>query len=196
MIPMKRTLLTLAFALPIAALLAVTAAAEDKPAADAGSISLNEGAVKMAVPKGWEKKQPRTRIVDFEFAVPAVEGDEIDGRVTVMGAGGSVEANIDRWIGQFSQPDNKPTTERTKKEELKVAGQTVHVVDISGIFKDQRGPFAPATLRRNYRMLGAIVVTDKQGQYFVKMYGPEKTIAANEKAFNEMVKSLQVKAAD
>lgn len=193
---MKRTLLTLAFALPIAALLAVTAAAEDKPAADAGSISLNEGAVKMAVPKGWEKKQPRTRIVDFEFAVPAVEGDEIDGRVTVMGAGGSVEANIDRWIGQFSQPDNKPTTERTKKEELKVAGQTVHVVDISGIFKDQRGPFAPATLRRNYRMLGAIVVTDKQGQYFVKMYGPEKTIAANEKAFNEMVKSLQVKAAD
>jgi hypothetical protein len=41
-------------------------------------------------------------------------------------------------------------------------------------------------------MLGAIIVTDKVGQYFVKLYGPRKTIAANEKAFLDMIEGLEV----
>nr|MCU0876115.1 hypothetical protein [Pirellulaceae bacterium] len=84
-----------------------------------------------------------------EFAIPAVEGDENDGRCTVMGAGGTVQANIDRWVGQFTE------TNRNKTEKKEIAGQTVHVVDLGGTYKDQRGPFAPAQLRENYRVLGA-----------------------------------------
>ena len=109
-----------------------------------------------------------------------------------MGAGGSVDANINRWMTQFTQKDGKATRDRAKIEKFKVAGQEVHLVDIGGQFKDQRGPFAPATLREDYRMMGAIIVTDKLGQYFVKMTGPQKTITANEKAFKKMIDSLKV----
>jgi hypothetical protein len=40
-------------------------------------------------------------------------------------------------------------------------------------------------------MLAAIVVTETLGSHFVRMYGPEKTVAENEKAFNAMVEGLK-----
>jgi hypothetical protein len=164
------------------------ATAPAAPAAEEGAlISVSEGNITLRAPAGWVKQAPRVRIVDAEFSIPAVEGDENEGRCTVMGAGGSVQANIDRWVGQFSK------TSRNQVEKKEIAGQEVHLVDLAGTYKDQRGPFAPAVSREGYRMLGAIIATKQRGQYFVKFYGPEATVAANEKAFLEMVDSLKVK---
>jgi hypothetical protein len=166
------------------------AAAADK---EPTQIPLAEGKFTLKAPEEWEKREPRTRIVEFEMAVPAAEGDKEEGRMTVMGAGGSVEQNIDRWIGQFTQADGKPTKERANIDKKKIAGQQGHVVDITGDFKDQAGPFAPAVLREQYRMLAAIITTEKSGQYFIKLTGPKRTVAAAEKAFHEMLDSLTAK---
>ena len=167
--------------------------AEDKP--DPG-ITLAEGKVVLKTPKEWVRKKPSNRIVEHEFETPPVEGDKQAGRVTAMGAGGTVALNIDRWMGQFTQPDGKSTKEKTVVSKLKVNGQEVHYVDISGTYKDSPGgPVSgtPAVMREGYRMLGAIIVTEKSGNYFVKYYGPKATVAKNEKLFKEMVDSLQVK---
>jgi hypothetical protein len=113
-----------------------------------------------------------------------------------MGAGGSVDANIDRWFAQFSQPDGSSTKDKAKVEKMKVAGETVHFVDASGTYKDQRGgPFAqqPTVERENYRMLAAIVTTKENGNFFIKFYGPAKTVAANKAAFLAMIESLEKK---
>jgi hypothetical protein len=166
------------------------ARAEDKP--DPG-ITLADGKMVLKTPKEWVRKQPRTKIVEHEFETPAVEGDKLPGRVTVMGAGGSVEANIERWIGQFTQPDGKSTKDKAVTQKLKIAGQEVHYVDLSGDYKDQPGPFTPAVMRENYRMLGAIVVNEKLGNYFIKLYGPKATVSANEKLFKDVINSLEVK---
>ena len=48
-------------------------------------------------------------------------------------------------------------------------------------------------LRENYRMLAAIVQTKDSGNYFLKFYGPKATVTENEKAFRDVVDSLQVK---
>ncbi len=165
----------------------VVATAQDHPA----KFAIAEGKFELTAPKTWVRKQPRTRIVEQEFAIPAAEGDKIDGRLTVMGAGGSIEANIDRWFGQFSQPDGSSTRERAKIKQIKVAGQDVHLVEISGNFRDQRGPAAPAVERPNFRMLAAIISTNGNGNYFVKLYGPNQTIAENERAFVEMIEGLK-----
>ena len=157
------------------------------------TVSLADGAITMSAPGDWQRKKPRNNIIDHEFALPAVEGDAAHGRLTIMQAGGSVEDNISRWIGQFKQPDGKSTRDRAVIEEVKLGGQKAHTVDISGTFSDRRGPFAPAVERENYRMLAAIVVTEDHGQQFIKLYGPRKTIAAHEKAFANFLKSLKVK---
>lgn len=161
------------------------------------TFELGETKLKLTAPKEWEKAKPKTRIVEHEFAVKSAKGDTEPGRMTVMGAGGSVDANIERWVGQFNQPDGSKTKEKTKTEKKTIGGHEVHLVDISGTYKDSPGgPFAGGKTveRPDYRMLAAIVVTPKSGNYFLKFYGPAKTVAENEKAFKTMIESLTDKA--
>jgi hypothetical protein len=179
---------------------AAPVAAQEKPAgpekpAEKGSreVVLAEGKLVVTAPEAWVRKQPRSRIVEHEFSVPPVGGETVDGRFTVMGAGGGVEANIDRWVGQFSQPDGSSTKEKTKVQKMQVNGIEVHYVDIPGTFKDQAGPFAPAQVRDNFRLLGAIIVTEKSGMHFLKLTGPKATMAAQEEPFKAMINSLKAK---
>jgi len=172
----------------------LAALAEDKPAGEA-AFTVADGKLAFTAPKGWTKKQPRTRIIEVEFEIPAAKGDEIPGRFTVMGAGGDVQANIGRWYGQFEQPGGD-SKEKAKVEKMTVAGKTVHYVDLAGTYKDSpSGPFAggKTTKRENYRMLAAIVETKEAGNYFLKFYGPKATVTENEKAFKGMLESLEVK---
>jgi hypothetical protein len=174
----------LAFALPAWSL------AQEKDSGKDKTIEL--GKFKVTAPAAWKKQQPKSTILSHEFLAPKAEGDRYDGRLTVMSAGGTVEANIERWYGQFKQPDGSNSKERAKVEKRTIAGQEVHVVDISGTYKDQAGPFAPAVEREKYRMLAAIIVTE-QGNFFLKFYGPQRTVAEHEKAFDGMVESLTLR---
>ena len=161
--------------------------------ADAAVVfTIADGAFTLEAPAGWERVQPKSRMVETEFAVPAAQADAA-GRMTVMGAGGSVEANIERWCGQFSQPDGSATRDKATTKKLKVAGCEVTLVDISGTFTDMPGgPFAggPAVQRPGYRMLAAIIATPGRGNYFLKLTGPAATIAAQQDAFRTMVEGL------
>lgn len=149
---------------------------------------LDLGKYKVTAPGGWKQQQPKSGIVMHEFSSPATEGDKADGRMTVMAAGGSVDANVERWYSQFSQPDGGSTKEKAKLDKRTIAGREVHLVDISGTYRDQLANVESP----NYRMLAAIVVTP-EANFFIKYYGPRKTITANEKPFKEMVESLGVK---
>jgi hypothetical protein len=158
------------------------------------AIGLAGGQLQMQVDKAWKAVQPRVRIIEHEFSVPAHKDDDHPGRVTIMHAGGTVEENMDRWIGQFTAPDGETLKDRTKKETKKVAGLEVHLIDISGTYHDRPGgPVAPAVERPSYRLLGAMIVSAKTGNYFVKFTGPQRTVAAHEKAFASMIDSLQWK---
>ena len=131
-------------------------------------------------------------MIETEFAIPPAKGDA-PGRMTVMGAGGSIEANIERWIGQFSQPDGSATKDKASTKKLKVAGCDVTLVDIAGTFKDMPGgPFAggQAVDRPDHRMLAAIVETPGRGNYFLKFTGPAGTVAGEADAFRKMVEGL------
>ncbi len=166
------------------------ACAEDASKSDRSptTIRLADGALTLKAPESWEKRQPRFRIIEYEFAVRPPEGKGDAGRVTIMGAGGSVAANIDRWKGQFAK------VARSEEEEFNVGKVKVRIVDLEGTFRERRGgPFsgAPAKLRSDYRMLGAIVVTPNKGQYFIKITGPKATLAKQKDALKEMLKELQ-----
>ena len=150
-------------------------------------------------PASWVRKTPRVRFIEHEFAVPASKDDKEDGRVTVMGAGGSVEANIDRWIAQFKQPDGSETKNQVPEADRKqkIAGLEVQRVDLTGTFHDSV-PFDPTNKpvdRENYRMLAAIVVAPKLGNYFIKFYGPKQTVGDHAEEFHKMIAGLQLKCA-
>ncbi len=66
------------------------------------------------------------------------------------------------------------------------------LIDFSGNFNDQRGPFAPAVQRPGYRMIAAIVPVEGQ-LYFIKATGPEKTIAAHADKIHEFIRTVERK---
>ena len=148
---------------------------------------METAALRLTAPDSWVRQPPRSQFVTAEFSLPRAAGDETDGRLTVSVAGGSVEANIDRWRGQF-----EGVLTRDTQEDLQIQGLTVKLVDCSGNFNDQPGPFAPGVMREGYRMLAAIIPTSGQ-LHFVKAYGPERTMAQHEPAFRAFLQSLEVK---
>ncbi|WP_460184628.1 hypothetical protein [Thermopirellula anaerolimosa] len=161
-------------------------------ASPAGGELVLAGKYRVTAPEGWQPRRPAINMIEYEFAVPAVEGDPRDGRVTFMAAGGSVEANIDRWLAQFTQPDGAENRERAKIETVQAAGAEVHLVDISGTYNESSGPMmGNAVPRENYRMLGAIIASADGGMpYFIKFYGPAKTVSANADAFRKMIEAM------
>jgi hypothetical protein len=96
------------------------------------------------------------------------------------GQGGTVEANIDRWKGQFKPSDAK-VNHRT------VHGLPVTTIDASGEYSGMGGPMAAApTTKSGYRLLGAIV-EGPGGNLFIKFTGPIKTVAANQQKFERFL---------
>ena len=51
-------------------------------------------------------------------------------------------------------------------------------------------PVAPVVERPDYRMLAAVIPTD-QGNYFIKFYGPKRTVGAQAAAFQKMLAGLR-----
>ena len=161
--------------------------ASDKPAADTASGELNLDQLVFSVPEGWQRKQASSTFVLAEFTLPKADGGDADGRLTVSTAGGSVEANVDRWRSQFGgKPDS------AKEESKEINGLSVTVVDFGGEFSGQGGPFAPASKQAGYRMLGAIIPVDGE-LHFIKATGPQATIAAHADRFQQFVGSVKKK---
>lgn len=179
-------------------LLALRAADEKADRKPNPTIDLAEGKIILTAPDGWVRKTPKVRFIEHEFAVPAARGDTEDGRVTVMGAGGTVDANIDRWIAQFSQVDGSETKNQVAEANRRktVSGLEIRFVDLSGTYKEMSRPFDPnaaAVERKDYRMIAAIIASTKLGNYFIKFYGPRSTVTAHADEFRKMIDGLKVK---
>lgn len=155
--------------------------------ADAGDRDVELPAIRLKAPESWVKNTPRNQLVAAEFGLPRAEGDDKDGRLTISLARGGVEANINRWRGQF-----ETDLARQSQEDLQVVGTTITVVDFSGTYNDQQGPFAPGEKREDYRMIGAIIPVDGQ-LHFIKAYGPEQTLAKHADSIREFLQTLEVK---
>jgi hypothetical protein len=153
----------------------------DKPAAKTKKVEAKD--IALNVPENWKQKpQVRDpRIVEFE--VPPAGDDKEAGEFVVFyfgerGAGG-VEANVERWIGQFEEEGRKVkavTGEST-------AGKYTFV-DLTGTYNKSIGPPVAGKKKRlpGWRVLNAAIETDA-GPYYLKLDGPEKTVAAIENEF-------------
>ena len=149
------------------------------------------GSLKFAAPKGWETRAPSSAMRVGEFAVPGVNGSAELVVYYFGGTGGSVDANIQRWLGQMQQPDGKPTSEVAKRETKTINGLDVALLDVSGTYVAEMRP--GATEKHNspgFRMRTAVITTPR-GPYFLKFVGPAATIAAWDAGFNQFLSSLK-----
>lgn len=146
----------------------------------------------------WEVQEPlvaKAPASSMRAAEYHVEGDAGPAVLTVFyfgaGQGGSVQANLDRWIAQFSQPDGSSNEQAAKIEDHEFAGLAVKTLDLKGTFGGGSAPMMgqPSEPKTDHRVLGAIV-TGPKGPVFFKMVGPASTIAKAESAFTRLIESV------
>jgi len=143
-------------------------------------------AVKWSMPARWKAGPPK-QMRAATYLIPAAAGDSEDAECAVfMNIGGGVQANIDRWAGQFEKTDGPPVQKRET-----INGLLVTTVDVSGTFKGGGAMMGQSSgPKASYRLLGAIAEAP-EGEVFFKLTGPAKTVAAAQNDFQAMLKSLK-----
>jgi hypothetical protein len=145
-------------------------------------------------PDGWKLGRPASAMRVAEFTLPRAAGDTEDAQLVVYyfgGQGGSVEANIARWLGQIEQPDGRPASGVAKTQSRTVNGLALTLVDASGTYVAEMSPGAAEHRNAPHFRLRAGVVQTPKGPYFVKLTGPEKTVARWEGGFDQFIASLR-----
>ena len=153
--------------------------------------------LKFDAPAGWVSKPPASSMRVAEFALPEAAGDPEDGLLVVYffgGQGGTVEANLERWILQMAQPDGKPSKDVAKTSRMTSHGLAVTLVDVSGTFVAETSPGSTDHFNKPGFRLRAAVVETTAGNYYVKLTGPQRTIAKWDDSFMAFVKSLRMDA--
>ena len=146
------------------------------------------GVFRATVPEGWAYSEPSSQMRVAEFALSGSEGGE-DAELVVfyMGEGGAggVQANLQRWIGQFESDAEPEVAER------EVAGMAVTTVDVSGRYV---APVTPGAAEMhdepNYRMIASIVETPR-GPFYFRMLGDADTLAAHAEGAEAMISSIE-----
>jgi len=147
--------------------------------------------LKWTMPAGWTAEGARPmRAATYHVPKAASDPDTAECAVYFFGAGqgGSVEANLERWKGQFQGPNGKVADAQVQKRTIH--GLAVTTISAAGEYSGMGGPMAAnASGQPGYRMLGAIV-QGPAGNVFLKFTGPDKTVLANQPKFEQLLASF------
>lgn len=138
--------------------------------------------ITLTIPAGWEERPAASEFIQAEYRV---SGDAGPARMTLSSAGGSVDANLDRWQGQFQRGPQDAAPER---DTVTVDGVEATIIELNGTFTDGFSKDGP---QRNWCMLGAIIPTGP-ANFFLKLTGPRETVAAHRDEFRGMVKAARL----
>jgi len=148
--------------------------------------------VRWTAPASWKVEAARPMRA-ATYSIAPVAGDQGIAECVVNyfgpGQGGGVDANIERWRGQVLGADGKPATSKIDKRTGRVP---ITVIDTTGTYTGMGGPMMSGSKpAAGYRLIGAIV-EGPGGSVFFKLTGPAKTIAAQQKNFEQLLASIQL----
>lgn len=152
------------------------------------------GTLRFTAPPEWTVREPASSMRVAEFTLPRSPADREDGELVVYffgGSGGSVDANLERWIGQMQQPDGRPSKDRARRTERQVNGLGVTMLDVSGTYVAEVRPGSTERHNKPRFSMRAAVVTTPKGPYFVKAVGPAETMGRWNDAFEKFIASLR-----
>jgi len=172
-------LIAAATALPCAA--AAEPAKTQAAAEPAKTQTVISGGLRLNVPAGWTSKETKSNFRLMDFTLPKAEGDKDSTECVAWFFGtngsGGVNENFQRWIDEFQPKDRKLkiTTGKCTQGDYVLA-------DISGTWnrpvRTPQGGFKIVPTP-SARVLALALTVPHAGSYYLKLGGPEKTVAAN-----------------
>lgn len=149
------------------------------------------GELTFTAPSEWVVEAPTSKMRKAQYRLPHADGDTEDASLVVYyfgsGGGGGREANLERWAGQFEQPDGGDSAALLKSVDRTVNGLAVTDVELSGTYIAETTPGSGERLRKEgWRMLASIIEA-KEGPYYAKLVGPAATIARWEPSYRAFI---------
>ncbi|MEO6419494.1 MAG: hypothetical protein ABIP39_08820 [Polyangiaceae bacterium] len=142
------------------------------------------GELSWDAPATWPKVWSPSPMRKATYSIPKAEGDKDNGELTVTEVGGGLDANIERWAGQFGNAEIK-RAEQTAGA-LKITTVEMHGTYHGGMPNGQGGE-GP---KEGYALLAAVVTDPKGTLTFFKLVGPAKTLSAAHPDFDKFVKTI------
>lgn len=147
------------------------------------------------VPAGWVEEERSSSMRVAQYKLPRTAGDTDDASLVLYyfgkGQGGSTAANIERWASQMQQADG--TKAKLSEESFTANELKITAVDAGGTYVAETSPGSGTFNNKPGYRLRAAVVETPNGSYFVKLVGPEKTVAHWNEAFVSYLKSFEFK---
>ncbi|MCP4813063.1 MAG: hypothetical protein GY888_11165 [Planctomycetaceae bacterium] len=147
------------------------------PAEEAKTKKVKLQDIQLEVPATWKQQQPTSRLRAGQFQLPAIGKDKDNAELVVYffgGAGGGVDANLKRWIGQFIPQGRKVVMAMGKSPQ-----GPYYVAEVTGTYNKPIGPPIRQQTKPTpgSRMVAVILMIQGKGNYFLKLTGPDKTVA-------------------
>ena len=155
------------------------------------------GELRYKAPDGWVIERTSSNMRVAQYKLPKAEGDSENASLVLYyfgsGQGGSVQANLDRWIAQMQQPDGSSSKDKAKTETITINGLKVTTVDVSGTYTAEMTPGSGDRRNDAGSRLRAAVIETPKGSYYAKLVGPAKTVERWNQSFDDYLKSFEFK---
>jgi len=151
---------------------------------------INLGTVAFKVPAKWRAQAPKSAMRRAQLSAPGSAGaaELIVYFFGPQGAGTSQE-NLDRWIGQFSNPDGSAVSD-AKQTSSKVSGMDITRLEVAGQYAGGMSPTGQQQPGQSNQRLIAAIVNSPGGPYYFKFLGPDATVTENAPAFDGLISSI------
>jgi hypothetical protein len=143
------------------------------------------------VPSGWTSEQPSSNMRVAQYRIAPASGSGEPGECTLFhfpGQGGSVQANLERWYGQFTQPDGGSTEAKARVEKFSAGGLHVTLVQVTGTYSG--GMDSTDGPRTGYQLVAGVVETP-EAPWFLKCTGPEATMISAAPAVRALLSTVK-----
>jgi hypothetical protein len=184
----------------LCAILALAACKSTTPAPSPDAASDPTGHAPIAVSTlvfpaqaGWIEEEPTSDMRHAQFRLPAVPGDDEDAQLVVyyFGGGGSWEANVERWCGQFEQTDGRDSMEVAVQSERMVAGLPAREIEVSGTYVAETFPGSDERVNNpRYSMIGGRI-EGSEGSWYPKLVGPARTVRQWEASYRRFLDAVR-----
>lgn len=181
-------------ALALSLIASLPSSAHDFALCSTASVALQPQTVtlldyKATVPAAWTFRKPSSTMRLAEYTAGAAGGAEIVVYFFGASQGGTVDANLERWKSQFTNPKGGAVEEKITHE--KTGAFPLTIAEYHGTYARGIGPgSAPEAARPNNTLIAVVAETPK-GTLFFQMYGPKDAVDAQRKAYLEFVHSMK-----
>jgi hypothetical protein len=174
--------------------LAIVLVAAAVSAASADPVRTQDAGLRFSLPSEWVRVPAPSDMRAAQFRVPKVGADTEDAEAVLFffgpGQGGGAQENLERWYGQMTQPDGKPSKDAGLVTIKTVKGLKVTALDLAGTYKGMPAPGQPAVAKPAYRLLAA-AIEGEGGPWFFRVVGPDATVKAAKPAFDALLESVE-----